>query len=104
MLVAHAGANAGCLARLLNEIACADVLTLLECLPHVELVGARGHVVVTCQEVRILLAPNDGPTAKGRARAKTTTSNEIPPAKAARVVALMVGDEVINPEGAKWPQ
>lgn len=104
MLVARAGANADCLACLLNEIACADTLTLLESLPHVQLAGARGYVVVTCQEVRVLLTPSDGSAATDRVRAKTSTSNAIPPAKAARVVALCVGDEEINPEGAKWPQ
>ena len=104
-LLARVGANADCLARLLNEIACADTLALLECLPHVEVVGARGYVVVTCQEVRVLLAPSDGSAATvRRTRPKTTTNNAIPPAKAARIVALFVGDEEINPEGAKWPR
>jgi hypothetical protein len=104
VLLARAGANADCLARLLNEIACADTLALLECLPHVQLAGGRGDVVVTCQEVRVLLAPSDESAAAARARARTTTNSPIPPAKAARVVALFVGDEEINPEGAKWPQ
>jgi hypothetical protein len=104
VLVTRAGANADCLARLLNEIACADTLALLECLPHVELAGARGYVMVTSQEVRVLLEPSDRSAATDRRRAKATADNPLPPARAARVVALLVGDEEINPEGAKWPQ
>jgi hypothetical protein len=82
----------------LNELRCAETLAILASLPHVglEILGAR--VVIRCKPVRILLEL-DGP-AKRRA-IKTTT---IPLAKAARVVALSIDHEDINPEGAKWPK
>ena len=73
---------------------------ILASLPHVDVDVVGTKVVITCETVRVLLsldgvAPVNGPRAKPPV---------VPLAKAARVVALGVGDEDINPEGAKWPR
>jgi hypothetical protein len=88
------------LARLLNEIACAETLVILASLPHVDVDVVGAKAVIACDTVRVLLALDGLAPIKGR-RVKSTT---VPPAKGARVVALGFGDEDINPEGAKWPR
>jgi hypothetical protein len=98
-LDAQARKHASCLARLLNEIACAETLAVLDTLPHVELVARRHLVAVTCEPVEVLLAV-DGAARIG----KTTTPDRIWSAKAARIVALAIDGKDFNPEGAKWPQ
>jgi hypothetical protein len=98
-LDAQARRHAPYLARLLNEIACAETLAVLDTLPHVELVARRHLVAVTCQPVEVLLAV-DGAAHKG----KTTTPDRIWSAKAARIVALAIDGKDFNPEGAKWPR
>jgi hypothetical protein len=84
----------------LNEIACAETLVILASLPHVDVDVVGAKVVITCDTVRVLVGLDGLAPVKGR-HVKSTT---VPPAKAARVVALGVGDEDINPEGAKWPR
>jgi len=98
-LDAHARKHGPCLARLLNEIACAETLAVLDTLPHVELVASRNLVAVTCEAVEVLLAV-DGAARKGKA----TTLDRIWSAKAARIVALAINGKDFNPEGAKWPR
>lgn len=98
-LDAEARKHAPYLARLLNEIACAETLAVLDTLPHVEIVARRNLVAVTCEPVEVLLAV-DGTARKGR----TTTPDRIWSAKAARIVALAINGEDFNPEGAKWPR
>jgi hypothetical protein len=83
----------------LNEIACAETLVILASLPHIDVDVVGAKVVITSDTVRVLLALDGATPVKGR-RESTT----VPPAKAARVVALGVGNEDINPEGAKWPR
>ena|SRR5581483_6961595 len=98
-LDAQARKHAPCAARLLNEIACAETLAVLETLPHVELVARRNLVSVTCEAVDVLLAI-DVATRKG----KSTTPDPLWSAKAARIVALAIDGKDFNPQGAKWPQ
>lgn len=98
-LDAQARKHAPHLARLLNEIACAETLAILDTLPHVEFVARRHLVAVTCEPVEVLLAI-DGASRKGKA----TTPDRIWSAKAARIVALAIDGKDFNPEGEKWPR
>ena len=88
-----AGLEASALEQLLNELDCADRLGRLEELPHILLrrasqgrVGAHGD-----ETARVLLKPE--------ADAKSYRD-----AEAAIVVAVAVGAEELNPEGAAWPR
>jgi hypothetical protein len=90
--------HAAHLARLLNEIACAETLAVLDTLPHVELVARRHLVAIACDPVEVLLAV-DVAARKGK-----TTPDRIWSAKAARIVALAIDGKDFNPEGAKWPR
>ncbi len=99
-LATRAGEDAECLARLLNEIACAETLVILASLPHVDTDVLGTKVVISCDAVCVLLTLDGVAPVKGRPVKSTT----VPPAKAARVVAVRIGDEDINPEGAKWPR
>lgn len=89
----RAKGSAECFARLLNELACAETLTVLETLPHVEVKVKRGFAVVTCEEVALLLA-------FGRGRPSTSPLA----AKSARLVAVALDGDDVNPEGVKWPR
>jgi hypothetical protein len=99
-LATRAGDDAECLARLLNEIACAETLVILASLPHVDTDVLGTKVVISCDTVRVLLALDGVAPIKGR----PVTSTTVPAAKAARVVAVRIGADDINPEGAKWPR
>jgi hypothetical protein len=93
-LTAWVGADdAAALEQLLNEIDCADTLGRLEELPHVLLrraprgrVGAHGD-----DEAGVLLQPMADPASYREA-------------ESAIVVAVAVGAENLNPEGAIWPR
>jgi hypothetical protein len=92
-LAAWVGPDAAALEQLLNEIDCADTLGRLEELPHVLLrraprgrVGAQGD-----DEAGVLLKPEANPAAYREA-------------ESAIVVAVAVGAENFNPEGASWPR
>jgi hypothetical protein len=92
-LAAWASLEARPLEQLLNELDCADRLGQLEELPHVLLlraaqrrVGAHGD-----GSARVLLEPE--PDVKSYRNAE-----------AAIVVAVAVGVEELNPEGAAWPR
>jgi hypothetical protein len=98
-LEAQARKHAPFLARLLNEIACAETLAVLDTLPHVELVARRHLVAVTCEPVEVLLAVD-----RAAPRGKATTADRLWSAKSARIVALAIDGKDFNPEGAKWPR
>jgi hypothetical protein len=92
-LAAWAGTDAAALEQLLNEIDCAETLGRLEELPHVLVrpaprgrVGAHGD-----DDAGVLLKP-EGDAASYRE------------AETAIVVAVSVGAENFNPEGATWPR
>jgi hypothetical protein len=92
-LAAWVGADAAALEQLLNEIDCADTLGRLEELPHILLrraprrrVGAHGD-----DEAGVLLEPEIDPAFYREA-------------ESAIVVAVAVGAENCNPEGARWPR
>jgi hypothetical protein len=102
-LAALAKRNAGQLRRLLNEIACAETLTVLDTLPHLELVVERERVAVCCEPIEVLLSVDGAIPSKGRSTAAKVAEG-LWSAKAARVVAVAIDGEDFNPEGAKWPQ
>jgi hypothetical protein len=92
-LTAWVGPDAAALEQLLNEIDCADTLGRLEALPHVLLqraprgrVGAHGD-----DDAGVLLKPEADPDSYREA-------------ESAIVVAVAVGLENFNPEGATWPR
>jgi hypothetical protein len=92
-LAAWVGDDAGALEQLLNEVDCADTLGRLAELPHVLLRRApRGRVgAQNDDEAGVLLKPE----------ADTASYRE---AESAIVVAVTVGAENFNPEGATWPR
>jgi hypothetical protein len=89
----RAGDSAECLAGLLNELASAETLAILDTLPYVEVKTKRGFAVVTCEEVELLLS-----FPRGKSSADPLT------AKSARLVAIALDGDDINPEGVKWPR
>lgn len=92
-LVRWAGLDAVALEQLLNEIDCAECLGQVEELPHVVLRrAAQGRVGAYGDEsASVLLEP--------RPRVASYRT-----AEAAVVVAIAVGAEEVNPEGAAWPR
>lgn len=94
LLAAWAGDDAAAVEQLLNELDCADTLGRIEELPHVTLVRAtQGRVGANgADEAKVLLRPDV---------AKIKSFRH---ADAAVVVAVAVGTENFNPEGAAWPQ
>jgi len=90
--------GAAVLAQLLNEIASAETLGMLEPLPHVTLraaPAARVAVEGSCSAA-VLLAP----------RRPRRPSSEDPlqrDAFSAQVLAVNVGTKSFNPGGARWP-
>jgi hypothetical protein len=89
----RSGSSAEWLARLLNELACAETLALLDTLPYVEVKVRRAVAVVNCDEVKLLLVFGRGKSAANPLSAKS-----------ARLVAVALDGEDINPEGVKWPR
>jgi hypothetical protein len=88
------GDDAAALEQLLYELDCADTLGRIEELPHVLLrrapqgrVGAHG-----ADEAGVLLKP------------EPTKSKAFRDADGAIIVAVAVGHEHFNPEGAAWPR
>jgi hypothetical protein len=92
-LTAWVGADAAALEQLLHEIDRADTLRRLEELPHVLMRRApSGRVAAQGDdEAGVLLKP-EGLAASYRE------------AESAIVVAVAVGAEQYNPEGARWPR
>lgn len=91
-LAAFAGRDASALEQLLNELDCADTLGHFEELPHVLLLRApKGRVAArnTC-DAGVLLQP------------KLESPKSYRAAEAAIVVAVAVGADECNPEGAPW--
>jgi hypothetical protein len=93
-LAAWAGEDAPALEQLLAELDSVDKLGEVEEFPHVHLlrapvgrVGAHG-----AYDAGVLLNP------------EPTRSRSYRDADAATVVAVAVGDEDFNPEGASWPR
>lgn len=97
VMIRRVGASADALEQLLNEIASADTLALVEHLPHVDLVSpAKGRVAVCgARAIRVLLAP-----------AISTQAVRRDPlcrqATAAEVMAVCAGRHDINPQGETW--
>ena len=93
-LTAWAGDDAASLEQLLNELDCADTLGRFEELPHVLLARApQGRVGAhSTNDAGVLLKP------------ELTSSRAFREAEAALIVAVAVGEEHFNPEGAAWPQ
>lgn len=90
--------GAAVLAQLLNEIASAEKLGMLEPLPHVKLrpaPAARIAVEGAC-DAAVLLEPDTSP----RSRAEDHSFRD---AASAQVVAVGVGKKSFNPGGATWP-
>jgi hypothetical protein len=92
-LTAWVGADAAALEQLLNEIDRADTLGRLEELPHVLLMRApRGRVGAHGDdEAGVLLKPESDAASYREA-------------ESAIVVAVAIGAENFNPEGATWPR
>ena len=93
-LVAWAGDDAVALQQLLNELDCADTLGLFEELPHVLLVKASAGLIAShdADEAGVLLEP------------EVPKSKTFRAAEAAVIIAVAVGAEEFNPEGATWPR
>jgi hypothetical protein len=92
-LASWAGSEACALEQLLNEIECADRLGMLEELPHVLLRrAAQGRIGAHGDEMACVLLRPDAQIESYR------------DAEAAIVVAVAVGAEELNPEGAAWPR
>lgn len=93
-LAAWAGDDAFALEQLLNELDCADTLGRVEELPYVQLLRAPQGLVGAhgADEAGVLLKP------------VPTKSKAFRDANAAVIVAVAVGDEDFNPEGAAWPR
>ncbi len=93
-LIAWVGDEAAALQQLLNELDSADTLGQVEKLPHVLLVPAPAGRVATrgADEAGILLKP------------ETARTKSFRDAKAGLVIAVAVGVEEVNPEGAAWPR
>lgn len=91
-LLAFASGDRGALRQLLNELDCADTLGRLEELPHVLLLRATAGRVATygADDAGVLLQPD---------KVKPYRA-----AEAAVVIAVAVGEEQCNPEGAEWPR
>jgi hypothetical protein len=94
LLAAWAGGDATAVEQLLQELDAADTLGRIEELPHVTLLRAtQGRVGANgADEARVLLLPDV---------AKNKTFRH---ADAAVVLAVAIGAENFNPEGAAWPQ
>jgi hypothetical protein len=93
-LSAWGGDDAAAIEQLLNELDCADCLGRIEQLPHVQLRRApRGRVVAEgADDAGLLLAP------------LLRQAQSFRDADAAVILAVAVGDEEFNPEGASWPR
>ena len=90
-LLAFAGSEAEALEQLLFEIEAADVLASVEELPYIRLLRVPvGRVAAHgADDAGVLLEPLTKPYRT---------------AKAATVVAVAIGDQQFNPEGAAWPR
>jgi hypothetical protein len=97
VMIRRVGAGADALAQLLNEIASAEALALVEQLPHVDLEAvATGRVAVTGSgATRVLLAPSaSDQDAKRDPLYRSAT--------AAKVLAVCAGRHDLNPQGESW--
>lgn len=93
-LVARLGDEAAAIEQLLYELDCAECLGQVEELPHVLLQRApQGRIGVHGDyEAGVLLSP------------QLSKSKSFRDAEAAVIVAVSVGEEDFNPEGATWPR